>query len=261
MEPIAHSLVPLPASHRSAVDDAVARIRDLDLATQLREQRDAAQQKVFATSAELSAVKDSYARAVGTSQAFDRALARVYVDPQSARTAFEDALGNDHDAAVRAKLRRTMAEDPGIFGTLRTEQRPILFGLLHRDDDSTARTYATHAARLGIRAAVAGEELHQAVGPEGMKLLRTLPDGYTRILISLGVAREIDTHNLQQLDLQRAALPDDATLRRTAAQALRAVLPEELGRVAIALTSPQIALADSLRSIADLAMGRERHVG
>ncbi|HWZ59044.1 MAG TPA: hypothetical protein VNW46_08730, partial [Gemmatimonadaceae bacterium] len=62
-------------------------------------------------------------------------------------------------------------------------------------------------------------------------------------------------------DLQRAALPDDATLRRTAAQALRAVLPEELGRVAIALTSPQIALADSLRSIADLAMGRERHVG
>jgi hypothetical protein len=261
METTGHSNTPLPPERRPVIDGAVARIQELDLANHLREQRHAAEQQVFAINAKRAAVGDAHERAVGSSQAFDRVLARVYVNPHEARARFEGAMGNDPDAAARATVRRAMAEDPGTFGSLRTESRPLARGLLHVDVDATARAYAPQAARLGVRATVLEEQLRHALGPEGMTLVRNHADGYARVVAGLDVALDAAKHRVAQIDVKRAGLPDDAALRRTAAQALGAVLPSELASVANALSSRQVALAVSLRFTSKLAIGRERDVG
>lgn len=261
MESTDHGSVPPSPDRRPFIEEAVARIRDLDLVSHLREQRDAADHQMFLTIAQRDAVRDAHERATASSQAFDRALARVYVDPHDARAIFDGALDANPDISVRVNLRRTMANDPSAFGTVQSVQRPVLGGLLEVNDDTVARMAAPRAAVLGTRAAVLNDQLHQVLGSEGARLVRDHVDGYTEIIKGLDRALNAAKDRRDQLDLQRAALPDEGTLRRAAWQAVRAILPDELARVASALTSPQMALVESLRATHNLSMGRERSVG
>jgi hypothetical protein len=250
----------LSPERQPVVADAVARVRDLDLAHRLRDLRYHAEQRIDALTTRLSALRDSHTRALDSSRAFDAALAKAYVNPHHARKIFDAFVGAN--PAVYAEVRRMMTKDPRVFGDLRATKRPILVGLFHRRDDTPARTQAKHAGQLGVRAAVASEQLHQSLERTGVTLSRDHVDTYTRVVADLQGRLDAAKRELQRLDHARHVLPDERTLQRAAAHALRYVLPDELHRVTRWLTAPQQSLINNLRSMAsDLAMGRERHVG
>jgi Relaxase/Mobilisation nuclease domain len=251
----------LAPERRPIIAEATARVRDLDLAHQLREMRYRAEQRLFELNAKLTTVRDAHARAMEASRDFDGALAKAYTNPQAARTTFQALLG-PHPETMRPEARRTMAEDPHFFGDLRAEKRPILFGLFHRADDTAARSHANDAAQLGVRASVTSEHLQQTLERQGIKIAPDHIDAYTRVVTRLQGRLDTAKRELGCIDLTRHALPDERTLQRAASVALLYVLPEELHHVARALTAPQMNLANSVRSMTtDLVMGRERHIG
>lgn len=246
---------------RPIIADAIARIRELGVAHQLRDMRHAVEQRLFALNAKLSAIREAHGRAIDASRAFDQALTKAYIEPRIARLAFQELIKTSPDT-MRQEARRTMAEDPKFFGKLRTEKRPILFGLFHRRDESAARAHAKDAAQLGVRASLASKHLHKTLEDQGAPVSRQVVETYTRVVTDLEARLDLAKRDLNRIDGARRVLLDDRTLQRTAAAALQYVLPEELHHVARALTGPQLNLIGSLRAMtADLTLGRERHVG
>jgi hypothetical protein len=111
---------------------AISRVSEPSRATfELARERDA-------LAARLRQIEWTVARASRSAADLVRSLVGVYVDPVSAKLAFDDAV-REHGAGRAVS---TLRDTPEAFGTLTTADRPRALGLWHAADDREARAAA-----------------------------------------------------------------------------------------------------------------------
>lgn len=133
-----------------AYDRVVDRIRE-----QYRAQLDASAARARGARLEQAAERARTAQA-----SLERALARVYEDPEQAHRAYQSATG---DKGV-TEATRLMRERPEHFGPLAVVERDRALGLLHTTDDRPARGAVPAAATAAREAIEAARAFRQVVG-------------------------------------------------------------------------------------------------
>lgn len=114
-------------------------------------------------------------RARAAVEAFDRALADVYRNPERAHGAFLAMVGEKGVAATTQAMR----ERPEQFGALSTVKRARAFGIVRGEDDSQARAKSPAAATKGCNAVEALREFGKVTAE---MQARRLEDAFTREL-------------------------------------------------------------------------------
>ena len=125
-----------------AVAEVAAAVREADHVAALRQDRFRVEQELSSLAALRHQFEGAHRALDATREGFDRALSRVYVDPEAARQSIREAASQLGAECTAAALR----EDPQRFGALRTVEQRRAFGLLVVADDSAARTAARDVA-------------------------------------------------------------------------------------------------------------------
>ncbi len=190
------------------------------------------------------------ARARRLEETFREELGALYRDPERARAAFvQNALDRGPVRAAAA-----LREEPETFGELRTIHGRPTEG---RPPDATLRERAAAAGLASVRARFdvprdrefgrpaqhSSVELAAVVAAE-RPASRAHADGVAR--------RERDAHAVSH------QLPDRAELERRIAQGLSALAPRELDQLRLAVTAPQLLVAQRVRAaVRDAVLGRD----
>ncbi len=221
----------------------------------LEHRRERATTDLYATQAQLYELDRAIAAVRAAEEAFDRALATVYRDPQAAREQFRGAVVQVGPERAAEWLKA----EPERFGALRTVDRPRAFGLGVTRDESPARLEAQRAATRGR--ALAAAERH-AAGLAG----KEAPDEQeSRVVLWVEGARahlqaRIDetAARLDQLKKDSRQLPGRDMLQCSIGRVVARLEPRELAQLRALITAPQAAIAfQGRRVLKDLLLGRE----
>ena len=157
-------------AHGPTVKELAEELRKYERAIESGPGRYSADMETAAAQARLAQLDAAIERANKTREAFDKALAAVYRDPDGARKAFETAAERDLSGATR-----TMRSEPERYGELATTARRGLAGRI-KHDDTVARSAARAAAAAGKDAVEADRALRTLVGAP-LQLTATSLDG------------------------------------------------------------------------------------
>jgi relaxase-like protein/DNA relaxase TraI-like protein len=239
---------------RSSASPAVERVREAlkehEEAAALRAERDRVEHDLAAARDRRQRLDTAMERVQGGSERFDAALARVYRDPVAARESFARTraeLGIERASAL-------LEAEPERYGALRSVERPRAFGLVVTHDDAPTRAAAPGAAFQARELAEAKQALGTLVrehrqraglGPERPGSHREPLAEVVRAHAAEVVTRTQD--RLRQLQHAITQGPSLAELERTVQRLVRRLEPHELTQLRRMITSPQAAIAFSVR--------------
>lgn len=273
----------------SRAEAVAADLRVYERAVALEQDQYTAQIEATAARARLTQLEAAVERARTATEQFDRALMRVYRDPDTAHRAYVAMAEVDGVTAAT----RAIAEHPSRFGALRSEEHARALGLLHRSDDGRARNVAPEAASRGremmealstLRECVAAARTAREASVPGMRprpgdaqlsggaaagparrwiqnlaAVRSAPEAQRTDgeLHTIRAYTERLTAREGAIRAELQSLARRADLERGIAQVAVQLSPRELRHLHTILTAPQWAVAMKLRKVArDVVLGR-----
>ncbi len=204
--------------------------------------------------AQLDTMVERRERASG---ALDGALARTYVEPARARSAFETAVRTDGVDTAAARLR----DRPESYGELVAEQRSRALGLVRQRDDTAARQSARDAFALAVEWSAAeralGVVMGQGRGADGRPIDAHAVGVDTERRRRLGALEEAGARE-RMLAAERRGLPAAEVLERGLREAVRRLTPAEVQQLQAMLTRPQVAIVARVRqTVKEAVLGRD----
>jgi hypothetical protein len=252
------AFAPIVEGPVSPVLDRVARdVAQLECVHELAvAQREAAQAHSTerARLAQLDAILERRERASG---ALDGALARTYVEPARARSAFETAVRTDGADTAATRFR----ERPESYGDLAAQERSRALGLVRQRDETAARQAARDAFALAVEWSAAeralGAAMGQGRGADG-RLIDAYPVGVdTERRRRLSALEEAGARE-RTLAAERRGLPAAEVLERGLREAVRRLTPAEVQQLQAMLTRPQVAIVARVRqTVKEAVLGRD----
>ena len=201
-----------------------------------------AQIEVSAARTRQSQLDAAAERARAAVAAFDRALASVYRNPETAHSAYLAMVENKGTAAAT----QAMKERPEQFGVLATVDRPRALGLGRAADDSQARAAASTAAANG-RAAI--EALREFGRVAAVTQARRLEDAFVRELRAIYADPAAVRTAFHRLAGDRGVEEAVSVLRQK---------PEELGELLPAIRESRSRLEANAERAAELGIAAAR---
>jgi hypothetical protein len=215
-------------------------------------------QETLATDrAHLDALERTAERARHVSDQFNRALDKVYAQPDEARERFDQTVKTE--GFERAA--RRMEHHPEAFGALRPTEHKALFGLVTRTEYDTARGHAGAGAVRAYEARQAGDQLHSRADDVGRQV-GAKPGDYKHTIEQLGNRIQSAEHRLDKLGAMRDALPVHSELVRDLRDTVRKFDRVDLSRFGGQVTDVQYGFALRVaRGARDVLFGRDEGVG
>ena len=227
-----------------------------DRVSELAQQRYSVEMDLAGLQANASRLETAFHRAERADEAFNRELAAVYRQPETAKAAFFAAVKEVGDAKARRQLR----EEPERFGELRAEERRTTFGRVQSTDGparSAAVVAAAHAAEL-IEAQHEIAALSQGMRPKSIDQSFVERQRVESERTAVGELIRDGHEQLRGLREAERALPTREEIEYRLAQGLRRLSPPEFERLRLTLSAHRVTLAYKLREmVRDAALGRE----
>lgn len=223
---------------RSRVAELAEAIKNLEPHGQVARRRLTAELDLARSRTRLTELEAAESRARKSQDELVEALGSVYREPEIAKRAFE-AMAARTGVGVAS---RVMRSEPERFGELLACERPRLLRMMPGRDDSHARSAAATAARKA-RAAFEAKRQVQVLAPQAAAVRREAQ--------AAAQAKRVTGDELSQT-------PRRDEVERRIASLMSHLLPWELARLKSLVTSPQFALAESIRAAARGAvLGRD----
>lgn len=227
-----------------------------DQVSQLAQQRYSLEMDLAGLQATASRLETAFRRAERADDAFNRELATVYRQPETAKAAFFAAVKEIGDIEARRELR----ESPERFGELRAEEGRTGLGRVHSTDAparSAAVVAAGHASEL-IEAQREIAALSQVMRPNSRERSFVEPRQADAERSTIGEHIRDAQERLRGLREVERALPTREEIEYRLGQGLRRLSPPEFEKLRLTLSAQRLTLAYKVRQmVRDAALGRD----
>ena len=222
------------------------------------------QLEVDAARVRYAELQETAERSRTTDSAFKTALADVYRDPVEARRRFMVVAQTQGHASAVATLR----ERPQAFGSLATVIVSRRFGLGRNDTDGAARSAAVGAASKGrdfldatarLQTITAAANERRLDTDSGKSSERRFDKANPQSLIT-AARSELDRANSKDAAIRRELTSQhrQGELERRIVGLLERMSPNEVRRLRVALSPPQVALTIKIkRAVREAVLGRD----
>lgn len=227
-----------------------------DQVSELAQQRYSLEMDLAGLQANASRLETAFHRAERADEAFNRELAAVYRQPETAKAAFFAAVKERGEAGARRELK----EAPERFGELRTEERRTALGRVQSTDTPARRAAAVAAAHASelIEAQREIAALSQVMRPASLDRSFVEPQRADADRTAIGEHIRDALERLRGMREAERALPTREEIEYRLGQGLRRLSPPEFEKLRLTLSAHRLTLAYKVRQmVRDAALGRD----